>query len=300
MSSGTSRRPLLRVCGVLAIVAGVIGGVGLWLTAGQRLDDAVAGMARAPVGCDTVLDFDTAGTYLLFVETEGELDEVRGDCDVDTEFERDEGDLPSVTLTMFGPDGSEVDLETDDGVSYETATSSGTSVDSVAIDAPGDHVLRVESDDADFVIAVGRNPNDGVLLLRVLAIGVAVAGIVIGVSLLVRARRRNEAPATDADAWVPSGADPEWPMSPPGFPAPPPTTGTSAVVGPPSGPSIAPSSAPLPVPPPHQPAPPPAHQPGRPPSVAPIPGQPVPGETVPGETARWGPPPPPAGKLPGG
>ena len=204
-------------------------------------------------------------------------------------------DLPSFTLTLFGPDGSEVDLETDDGVSYETATSSGTSVDSVAIDTPGDHVLRVESDDADFVIAVGRNPNDGVLLLRVLAIGVAVAGIVIGVSLLVRARRRNEASSTDVDAWVPSGADPEWPMSPPGSRAPahdrdercrrPSERSVDrAVVG---AAAVLPNTA---------------HQ--RATSTSTVGGADSrtagPWGHRPRETARWGPPPPPAGKRPGG
>ncbi len=87
--------------------------------------------------------------------------------------------------------------------SYDTATSSGTSVESVAIDVPGDHVLRVESDDAGFVIAVGRDPNDGVLLLRLLAVGVALVGIVIGVSLLVRPVDAAASPSTDVDAWVP-------------------------------------------------------------------------------------------------
>ena len=286
------RRTSLRVLGVLAIVVAVLGGVGLWLAADQRLDDAVAGLARAPVGCDTVLDFDTADTYLLFVETEGELAAVPGDCDVDRQFEWDEAELPSVTLTLVGPDGAEVDLETEDGVTYDTDASAGTSVESVEIARPGDHVLRVESDDTGFVVSVGRDPNDGVMALRALAVVVGLAGMAIGLGLLVRANRRSEAASSDVDRWVPpSGAEPPWPISPPGFPVPPPTTGTTAVVAPPSGPSRTPPSEPLPVPPP------------RAPSVAPIAGQPIPeqrisGEAAPGETARWGPPAPPAGKLP--
>jgi len=263
--------------------------VGIWLAADQRLDDAVAGMARAPVGCDTVLDFDTGGTYLLFVETKGELDEVRGDCDVDTDIEWDGDELPSLTLTLLGPDGGEVQLDADDGVDYDTGTSAGTSVQSVDIEVPGDHTLRVESDDSGFAIAVGRDPNDGVLLLRLFAVGVALVGIVTGVALLLRTRAQGVTAVATDERWMPQpGAQPQWPMSPPGFPAPPPTTGTTAVVGPPTGPAIRPTSAPLPTPPSNDapPATPATATPSRP-SVAPIPGQPGP----------WGPP--PADKRPG-
>lgn len=289
MSSGTQRRPLLRVLAVIAIVAGVVGGAGIWLAADQRLDDAVAGMARAPVGCDTVLDFDTGGTYLLFVETKGELDEVRGDCDVDTDIEWDDDELPSLTLTLSGPDGGDVQLDADDGVEYDTGTSAGTSIQSVDIEVPGDHTLRVESDDSGFVISVGRDPNDGVLLLRLLAVGVALVGVVTGVVLLLRTRARGVTAVATNEQWMPQpGAQPQWPMSPPGFPAPPPTTGTTAVVGPPTGPAIRPASAPLPTPPSNDaPTATPATAPPSRPSVAPIPGQPGP----------WGPP--PADKRPG-
>ncbi len=277
MSSRNRRRNLLRVIAGLAILVGLAGGAALWFAADQRLDDAVAGMARAPIGCDTVLDFDATGTYLLFVETSGELDEVRGDCDADSEVGWDEEELPSVSLTLLSPDGDELELDPEDGVSYDTPAGAGESIQSAEVETPGDHVLRVESDDAGFAIAVGRDPNQGVLAMRAAAVVAALAGIVVGVALLVRARRlRGEDPAT-GEVWSPEpGTGTDWPMSPPGFPAPPPTTGTSAVVGPPTGPTIRPGAGPLPTPP----------SSGG--SVAPIPGQPGP----------WGPPQPP-GKRPG-
>jgi hypothetical protein len=286
MSSGNRRRPLLAVLAIVVMALGLIGGVAIWLAADQRLDDAVAGFARAPVGCDTVLDFDTEGTYLLFVETSGQLDDVQGDCDVDTEITWTDDELPAVTLTLVGSDGDEVTLESDTGVDYDTATATGTSVQSAQIDVPGDHTLRVESADSGFAIAVGRDPNRGVLAMRLLAVGVALTGIVIGIALLSANRRRHLAPATEESPWAPQAGTPsDWPMSPPGFPAPPPTTGTTAVVGTPSGPAIRPSSGPLPTPPSNDSS----HTgPGRP-SVAPIPGQPGP----------WGPP-PAAGDRPGG
>ena len=37
----------------------------------QLVHDAVKGFARAPVGCTTTLEFDTTGTFTLFVETKG-------------------------------------------------------------------------------------------------------------------------------------------------------------------------------------------------------------------------------------
>ena len=274
MSQRNRRRTLLRVFGIVAILLGVVVGLAVWSVADQRLSDAVDGLARAPIGCDTVLDFDEGGTYVLFVETKGELDDVRGDCAADTDIDWTSDELPTVTLTLADPEGSNVDLESDDSVSYDTGDAAGESVQSVNIDTPGDHVLRVESDDSGFAIAVGRDPNSGVLALRAIALAALTVGVVFGVILLVGSRRGRADRPAETEEWAPQpGAGPNWPMSPPGFPAPPPTTGTTAVVGPPSGPAIRPTVAPLPTPP----------------SVAPIPGQPGP----------WGPPPPPAGKRPG-
>jgi hypothetical protein len=184
-----------------------------------------------------------------------------------------------VTLTLVSPEGDELEFVPDDGVSYDTGVFSGESIQSIEIESPGDHRLRVESEEAGFAIAVGRDPNDGVAALRATAIAVAVAGVLIGVGLFVRTRRGRLDEAETADAWIPQpGGAADWPMSPPGFPAPPPTTGTSAVVGPPTGPAPRPESGPLPTPPPSRGS-----------SVAPIPGQPGP----------WSPPPPPTGERQG-
>jgi hypothetical protein len=276
MSQPSRRRTLLRVFGIVAILLGVVVGLAVWTVADQRLADAVDGLARAPIGCDTVLDFDEGGTYVLFVETKGELDDVRGDCEVDTRIDWTSDELPTVTLTLADPEGSDVDLESDDGVSYDAGDAAGESIYSVDIETPGDHTLRVESDDSGFAIAVGRDPNNGVLALRAVALVALAVGVVFGAVLLIGSRRRRADRPASTDEWVPEpGTGPNWPMSPPGFPAPPPTTGTTAVVGPPTGTAVGPAVAPLPTPPPTRP------------SVAPIPGQPGP----------WGPPPP--GKRPG-
>ncbi len=250
-------RTWLILAGVVVLVVGLAGAAGLWYAAGRRLDDAVAGLARAPVGCDTVLDFDTGGEFILFVETAGTIEGVRGDCNVSGDFEWDgaEGDVPSAVLALTNQDGDEVELSPNAGVSYDSAGSVGSSVRSVTIDETGDHTLRVESSDGMFAIAVGRDPNDGVDTLRRGALAIAVVGSLVGGVLLVLGARRGHASAATApgsatalSTTAPHGP-PGWPSSPPGFPEPPPTTGATGAVGPTTAPPIRPPTGPLPVPP---------------------------------------------------
>ena len=46
-------------------------------------DDAVAGLAPAPIGCDTTLRFDETGTYTFYIETAGSIGPIDGDCSSD-------------------------------------------------------------------------------------------------------------------------------------------------------------------------------------------------------------------------
>ncbi len=249
MSTGTGRRRGRLFAGIVVVIVGVAGAFGLWFAASARLDAAVEGFARGPVGCDTVLDFDETGDYLVFIETKGQIDASRGDCSADSSVDWSGADLPTVTVTLTDPDGTEVDISNDDGVDYDAGGSQGSSIGKVAIEQAGDHLLRVESDDDGFFVSIGRNPNDGVALLRVGALALLVAGVVVGGLLIVSSRRRAGTVTTATDAWTPMAAAPGWPSSPPGFPAPPPTTGVTGVVGSPSGPPVRRPGAPLPMPP---------------------------------------------------
>ena len=141
------------------LVVGIGGAVALWLGANARLDDAVDGLARGPVGCDTVLDFDDTGDFVVFIETEGAIDEGRGDCDFDASVAWSGDELPDATVTLTGPDGEEVDIAPDDGVDYDAGGSQGSSIGTVTIEQDGDHLLRVESDDEGFYVSVGREPE---------------------------------------------------------------------------------------------------------------------------------------------
>ncbi len=241
------RRGGLLAIGIVVLVVGLVGAIGLWIAAGNRLDDAVTGLARAPVGCDTTLDFSETGDFLLFVETQGEIEGVRGDCDVAGEYRVEGDEPPSVLLSMVDPDGEEVELTARSGPDYDAAGFVGTAVRTASITTTGDHVLRVESEpEAElFVVAVGKDPNDGVGLLRVGAVVAALVGLIVGiVCIVLGARRREPAPTTAGTAWPQT--QPAWPQSPPGGSPP----GWDPAAPPPAGPPQSWPSQPPAAPPP--------------------------------------------------
>lgn len=207
--------------------------VGLWIGAGRLYDDNVAGFARAPVGCDTTLDFSRTGEFILYVETTGQLDSVRGDCDATGVYDHG-GDLPAVQLVLRGPAGEVIDLESSVGINYDTGEFEGSSQRRVQIDASGNHVLTVGPvDGPEFAVAIGRDPNDGVGVMRWGALGALISGLVLGGVFLVLGSRRSVDESVDANPWQPTSSTAQqatgWPSGPPGFPAPPPTTGATGV-----------------------------------------------------------------------
>jgi hypothetical protein len=266
MADTSSRRVLLLVAGVVVLVVGLVGAGALWYAGDQRLDDAVADLARAPSGCATTLDFERTGDFTVYVETTGEAEELSGDCEQRGSYDRD--DVPDVALVLVDPDGVEVDILASSGTDYDTGDFAGTSIGAITIDEPGEHVMTVPASGAPFAVAVGGDPNDGVAALRWGAVGLAVVGLVAGTLLLIIGSRRTPDTVGDAEASASAG----WPTSPPGFPAPPPTTGATA-------PAVGESMAP-----PHPPA-------TAPHDLAPVgpPTRPPEPSTSP---ATWGPPTP--------
>lgn len=219
--------------GVGLLVGFLATAIGLWVGAGRLYDDNVAGFARAPVGCDTTLDFSRTGEFILYVETTGRLDTVRGDCDATGAYDRS-GDVPAVQLVLRGPAGEVMDLEPSIGISYDTGEFGGSSQRRVQIDTSGDYVLTVGPvGGPEFAVAIGRDPNDGVGVMRWGALGALISGLVLGGLFLVLGSRRNVDEVADADPWRPtSPVNPHtagWPSGPPGFPVPPPTTGATGV-----------------------------------------------------------------------
>ena len=215
----------------------------------------------APIGCDTVLDFDEGGDYVLFVETKGELDDIRGDCAADTDDRLGGGRTADGHADPCQSGGLRRSRSSPMTGSATTPGIAGVSRSDGDIDTPAitccvssrTTMASPSRSDMTRTRQCGR--------FDALALTALIVGVVFGVILLVGSRRRHADRPAATDEWAPQPRlRPDWPMSPPGFPAPPPTTGTTAVVGPPSGPAVRPTVAPLPTPP----------------SVAPIPGQPGP------------------------
>ncbi len=232
MAEHRARRGRMLVVGVLLLVGLLATAVVLWVAAGEREADNVAGFARAPVGCDTTLDFESVGTFVLYVETTGAFDQLAGECDVELQYDRDADDVPVVDLTLRDPGGEEVEIDESTGVDYDVDGFVGSSVGEVEIGTTGDHVLTVAPTGGEsFAIAVGRQPDEGVALLRWGAVAAAIGGLILGGLFLVVGSRRPPAPPAPTAPWTPDGQP--WPASPPGFPVPPPTTGAVGPVGPP-------------------------------------------------------------------
>ncbi|MEN9643552.1 MAG: hypothetical protein RL238_221 [Actinomycetota bacterium] len=222
--------------GVGAAVAGVVVGVGSLAVAGATTNATVEQFARAPVGCTTTLDFDTAAVFTFFVETRGHTDDLGGDCAGNgITYDRGDDDPPRVELTLVSDDGGQMTLDPADGVSYDTTDFAGTSTAQVAIEAPGTYRLTVVSDDTDFAIAVGRDPDGDAMLAQALGAALAVLLLALGVVLIVVGVRARRTPPAEPMPPTPAGGTPMW------VPPPPSTTWTPAPPAP---------GSPLPPPPP--------------------------------------------------
>ena len=253
MSNSSRGRGWMLVLGAVVILAGLVVAGALWYASGQRVDDNVADLARAPSGCATTLDFARSGEFVVYVETMGSFDDLAGDCAADTDYDRDEVADPQIQLVDAG--GAAVGISDTTDVSYDTGGFAGSSVGVVEIETPGEHLLTVVADGGQFAVAVGGHPNDGVGVLRWGAVATAIVSLVIGgVLLVLGSRRPPRAAISDDSLWEPQVSAATWPVGPPGFPAPPPTTGATGPAGPPLAPPPG-ASTPVAPPPPMNPSP---------------------------------------------
>ena len=290
-----SRGPRVAL-GVIIALIGIVTGVVLWFVAEARYDDGVESLARAAVGCDTTLDFTSAGEYLVFVETAGILPEVRGDCGAGGTFDLGDVSPPTVEVTIVDPDGADIALLTRiDRESYDRGGFVGESIARIQVTTAGDHVVRVEAASPDtFAIAIGEDPAGGVGALRLVAALAAVIGL--GVGLIVALTRRTtrvppsavqQPPPADWSAWqAPPVAGPPTAVPPQGPPAAPGPPAWS-----PSPPQPAPPAQYPPAPPPPPAAQAPAASPQAPqPTPVQQPPSPQPSSEPPGDDERLTPP----------
>jgi hypothetical protein len=228
----SSQRVLL--VGAVALVASIVATAVLLVVAQRRYDDAVQGLARAPVGCDTTLEFTSLGTFEVFIETRGTLEELAGGCEAPSTYLRTTERPPRVQLLMVGPSGDGIDFERTSPSTYEADGFAGTAHRRVRVTETGNHVIRVTSPDSDFVVAVGRHPDDAAYPAEQGAIAVGILGGLVAVTLLVwgviagRASREDEtgptgpggSPGHQPEPWDGPWSPSTPPLGPPRLPPP--------------------------------------------------------------------------------
>jgi hypothetical protein len=268
-----ARKKLWTVLGLAALVGGLGLAAALFVMSTGATGDAVKKFARAPVNCSTTLDFDETGEYIFFIETKGRTGDVGGDCDANDESYDSVGDNPKADLVLLDGD-DEIDLDRADDISYDADGFVGEATRVAQIEDTGTYRLRVESEDEDFAVAVGRDPGTAASNMRTGAIAAGVGGLALGGLFFFLGRKRK--PAMPAAAPAGPGFGPAA-YEPPylGAPAPP-----SAQQ--PAGPQWAPAAPQQTPPSSWQPAPPPPAPPV-PPAPAPAPAQPSPFPEIPSQ-----------------
>ncbi len=267
------RRTGLLVLGVILLIVGVGVGVVLFLSSSSHYDDAVKGLQRAPIGCDTEFKFTGTGTFYFYAETKGKIGELRGDCEnINSSYDHASSTVPSVDLTLVDGNGDDVKLSRSTSASYDTAGFKGQAIRSLQLDAPGDYTLSVSSDATDFAIAVGRDPKSDADSSRNIAIAVLAAGVVLGALFIILGLRRKPAPAGAPGTAYPTAGGYGTPPGSPVFTNPGQAPPPGGAAGPPTAPQYPPAQyPPTQYPPTQYPQSPPVGPPGQ---YPPAPGQP--------------------------
>ena len=189
----SSKQSAMFGTGLAVLIVGLLAAVGLWYAADQRQSDGVRNLARAPSGCDTTLDFEAVGEFTMYIETAGHFDvPIAGDCAVDGTYGVLGESLPAVSLEMTSPAGDDVVLANASGTTYDVDGFAGESIRTFSVETPGDHILRVDvagDSDVRLVVAVGKDPSDGVGMMQLGAVLAALAGLVIAGAVMIASRR---------------------------------------------------------------------------------------------------------------
>ena len=219
-----ARKPLLMVLGGLLIVAGVVAGLALLLKSSSSVEDHVKEMARAPAGCTTSLQFDSTGTFEVFVERTGKVGDLSGGCPASgSSYDRKGSDLPGQSLDLVDSRGRAVNLDDAGNSTYDAGGFRGTRIATVVIDEPGDFRLTVTPDDpndADYAVSIGKDPTADEGTLRTAGIAALAVGLVLGGVLLFLGLRRSTPSSSPAGgpSWTPgpmTAPQPSWTPQPP-------------------------------------------------------------------------------------
>ena len=240
-----------------SLLIGIGAALVMTLLSRNNYSDAVERLQRAPVGCETELDFTGTGTFRLYLETKGRIGPLKGNCEgSDASYSRSEGGRPDLSLVLRDEAGDEVTLDRSSDLGYNIGDYRGQVYREITVQDPGTYFLLVSSPDNDFAIAIGRDPRndtDGLkqagLIVGLLGLLLAAVLALIGLSM----NKRQLLPAASAGFGIsvtptygppgyslttvmaPPTATTPMPMIPP-TPRPQPPTGTSFPPPPPPPP----------------------------------------------------------------
>lgn len=210
------RRKGLLFTGIALATLGLGAGIVLVALSGSAEKATVKRFARAPVGCTTTLEFDKKATFTLYIETKGIIGSVDGDCAGNgTSYQRGDDDLPRVSITLLNSADEEAALTATDAPTYSVGDFAGQGYQRVQITEPGTYRLTVTSDDMDFAIAVGGQPDADANAMSLAGVVVATIGLLVGGLLILLGLRKKKADPTAVSA---SASPALWQPTPAGVP----------------------------------------------------------------------------------
>lgn len=228
-----------KIAGLALIVVGLGAGGALIALSGSNKEETIKKFARAPVGCTTTLEFDKATSFTLYLETKGSVQDVGGDCEQNgASYDSRQEDAPDVTITLVDADDNEISMDDASGPSYDAGGYVGVGLKTVRIADAGTYRLTVASEQGDFAIAIGGDPDGDSGTMMIAGVASAVGGLALGLLLLLRGRK-SATPPPPAPVWQQAPAAGGWPTQPtvPGYqPAPPVAQPPAAPPAPPVGP----------------------------------------------------------------
>jgi hypothetical protein len=176
------------VLAVLLAVVGIAVGVALIVSGIRTYIDKVEGFERFPVPGSQQITLDDDGGYSIYFERPGlDNDDV----------------LPSVSVSVTGPDGAPVDLDDySSDVTYSVSGHDGRGAFTFEADEPGVYAVRADGSDGE--LAVGR--GIGARFAGAVVAGVAtlllapVLGAILALVTFLRRSKAKRAAATPAPA----------------------------------------------------------------------------------------------------
>ena len=175
----------------LAGIALMVGGFAVAIRGVEQNNQLIERLVRTPTGCSSTVDVASAGTYYVYVETKGRVEDLGG-CDNDDRV-YDLDDAPSVDVNVRRVSGSDIELTPDDSVRYSGPAGVGRSVGRIEVTEAGRYIIEVRSAETAAVVTLGRDAaieNNPLLRAAVVVVLTSILLLTIAIIATIRGRRR--------------------------------------------------------------------------------------------------------------